>query len=1532
MKYRKYLLRICIGCFFYCFCFSPAVAKKYFQIVGEWVNDENCDDLRDIKPGVVTVPADGIFCYDPDSNTLTMKDVAIEANTTFPLIHNEAIENLRIELIGANKLANNVRYTACIMSEASILIEGSGMLAIRANTIGVYFEKTLTLSGITLDVQGNTCITGKNGTSNEKLIIDRATINTKATTHAIKGCASVTLTHATIVAPTGGKFSVAKHGIIGTDGELAKEVKIAPTSTTVTYPLRIGNIDVTSGNCNELKKTNPNLIEVASDGEFRYYPGSKIMMMKGVRIKSPGKIYTKQDQLRIITSGENNWNGVNLESSAPMSITGDGSLTIRTSTVGLYLKKETIISGITLDVQGGLYGIAGNNGTSGEKLTIDGVRIIAKGSNFAIGDLADLTLKNCKIVKPKDGKFNKEKHGIVDNNGNLAKEVEIVPTAVYSLFIAGKQVTSENCTDLRNINPGVVTVAPDGELSYNPRTKTLKMKGVKIEQEYGICINNLNIAKLKIVVSGENTLKSQTGLSSDVSMSVEGTGTLTIRSYIIGIYFGNTTVDKTEMKISALTIDIQGGRGITGPTNSFNNKLIIDDATIIAKCSHTAIYDLGELTLKGKSTIVEPAGAVFDAKKHGVVDGNGHLASEVEIAPMITYPLLIAGIQVNKRNCADLGKIKPNVVTVPEDGIFNYNPDEKILTMKDVTIVSGNKIAIENTGDEDLKIIVAGTNSLTSKSSALSCQASTSVAGDGVLTLTSTANSDAALFIAPAKNLNVANITLTVEGKYGIAGQNGTSGETLLVRGASINAKGTEYAIGNLTNLTLKDAKIIEPKGSQFNDTEHAVLTESREKAKNVKIVSTTYPLFIAGIQVTEANANKLDKIAPGVVTVTPEGEFKYDPNSKTLTMKEVAIVATNTIAIENKGIADLTIALDGTNTLKSKSKVFCSLESTSTKGKGNLNIENIGNQDAAVYTESTLTVVGITLTVNGKFGITGRNGTSYEEVVTKQATINAKGTEYAIGKLEKLRLENYEIVEPAGGLFNTTKHGVVDSNGNLAKEVKIAPEVYPLVIAGVQITGENCDDLSSIAPGKITVAPKGVFKYDPQLNTLWLKRVTITSDDNIINNEGINELIIHVSGTNTLKSTTSICSFKELTIIQGSGILTLESSSTTAPCVDLNAFLTIAGLDFNIKGTYGIRGNSTTENLTINAATLKITSKEYAIGQLANVSLNLCKIVQPLGADFNASKHGVTDSNGNLVKNLTIQSEIYKIQIAGKTVTEQNYADLRQIATEIVTVPEEGVFQYDPQKKLLTMKDVQIEMPSGTTLVTFTEDLTINLLGKNTLKTGDRYTLALLANTTLQGNGILSVYSGTHGGLYIGPYATVTIAGITLDVQGEYGILGEDGESGESLIIKKATVHAKGTDYAVGVLASFKLEGSEIVEPAGVTWDDTEHILMKGSTIAKEVKIEPKAEPAPDPNAVEDAAFAEIVIAPNPFSSVLRISNIVREGMLYSLINARGVPVLSGVLPEGDVTLSTSDLPSGLYLLRVQTPEGATKSWRMVK
>lgn len=80
------------------------------------------------------------------------------------------------------------------------------------------------------------------------------------------------------------------------------------------------------------------------------------------------------------------------------------------------------------------------------------------------------------------------------------------------------------------------------------------------------------------------------------------------------------------------------------------------------------------------------------------------------------------------------------------------------------------------------------------------------------------------------------------------------------------------------------------------------------------------------------------------------------------------------------------------------------------------------------------------------------------------------------------------------------------------------------------------------------------------------------------------------------------------------------------------------------------------------------------------------------------------------------------------------------------------------------------------------------------------------------------------------------------------------------------------------------------------------------------------------------DARLATIVISPNPFTSVLRITNPSALSAQYELFNIQGMCLRQGYLESGETNLNTTDLVAGLYMLRITASDGNSKTWQVVK
>ncbi len=568
------------------------------------------------------------------------------------------------------------------------------------------------------------------------------------------------------------------------------------------------------------------------------------------------------------------------------------------------------------------------------------------------------------------------------------------------------------------------------------------------------------------------------------------------------------------------------------------------------------------------------------------------------------------------------------------------------------------------------------------------------------------------------------------------------------------------------------------------------------------------YDLYIAGTRVTDANCNNLSGIED--VTMKAGGVFKYNPATKTLTMKDVTVLVGNEYAIYNK-IEGLKIDISGTNRVVATENyaLFCS-ESTELTGSGSLTVVS-SHDHTSVYFHNTLTISNIILEASGMYGIAGYN--DMQTLILKNAKVTAKGTKAGIAKLAAFITEGCKFQLPTNAKFDKTKHAVVNNNGDVAKAVMIVP-IIELYIAGTQVTEANCDDLSGI--DGVTVAPGGEFRYDPATTTLTMKdvKVQVGNAKNAIYNKGIEGLKIVVSGKNSLEATDyPSLAMQVSTFIEGSGTLEV----TGAGIVIAENTLTISDITLEASGKFGIAGWDGTKNETLILKNAKVTAKGSAkgISAFASFTTEGCEIVEPAGDKFDETKHAVVDAEGNVATEVKIERSI---PVTGVTVTPKT-----------------------------------VDLTVGKT-----QQLTISV--QPTTATNQRYTCQ---------SDNASVATVTNTGLITA--VSVGTANITITT--------EDGNKTETCTV----------------------------------------------TVTQST--------SPDnPNAVEEALFANISVAPNPFSSQLRISHKEAINARYTLLDARGVILYQGSLEGAETTLNTENLKAGIYLLRLSADNGATKTITVVK
>ena len=230
---------------------AKAQTEYGFRICDVIVNSGNVDKLNEIEG--VTVGAGGHISYSPETNTLSIKDVSIQARRGGVCLHvYSAYKNLPFTLHLEGKNQFNATDETAFWTECDTRIEGSGELFIRTNHYGIFVhhDATLAIEDCSLDIVSETDGEGYTGISGywhtqPKLVIKNASIYAKASgkevghyPYAIGGFESIKLEGVTITQPQNavvGNYSFQWDGtsytkqFVMSGDKPTKEVKIMKT-------------------------------------------------------------------------------------------------------------------------------------------------------------------------------------------------------------------------------------------------------------------------------------------------------------------------------------------------------------------------------------------------------------------------------------------------------------------------------------------------------------------------------------------------------------------------------------------------------------------------------------------------------------------------------------------------------------------------------------------------------------------------------------------------------------------------------------------------------------------------------------------------------------------------------------------------------------------------------------------------------------------------------------------------------------------------------------------------------------------------------------------------------------------------------------------------------------------------------------------------------------------------------------------------------------------------------------------------------
>ena len=434
-----------------------------------------------------------------------------------------------------------------------------------------------------------------------------------------------------------------------------------------------------------------------------------------------------------------------------------------------------------------------------------------------------------------------------------------------------------------------------------------------------------------------------------------------------------------------------------------------------------------------------------------------------------------------------------------------------------------------------------------------------------------------------------------------------------------------------------------------------------------------------------------------------------------------------------------------------------------------------------------------------------------------------------------------------------------------------MAQETYGIKIAGEDITSYNRYDLTEIS------GVSGKVSFDPNTRTLTLDNATIEVDgNNAILNETCDYLVIELIGTNTIDVTGAAgINLKEETAIWSNSGAKLSVKSDLCALLFRGCPLEINNCWLEAEGAWGISAsnNVAEEVLTIRNSHVEATGSTGSICDIAGLVLDNCSITQPSGAEFDAQNNAVVLNGKMVTDKVVIEPDNYGIRIAGIDVTSLNFKDLSGIEGV------EGKMSYNPGTKTLTIEDVTINTIDNFGIENQSVDLKIEVVGNNTITT-KKACITIVNPSTISGSGTLRLKSSVNCGIYV--KSSLTVEGVKLYAEGDWGIAGYDGKSGEILSLRNAYVEATGSKGSICDLQNLVFDGCAITQPAGAAFDANRHaVVLNDEVVTDKVVIE-------------------------------SVTNGISDITVDASARAKGIYSLTGVKQ----TLQWNELPAGIYIV----------------
>ena len=532
-----------------------------------------------------------------------------------------------------------------------------------------------------------------------------------------------------------------------------------------------------------------------------------------------------------------------------------------------------------------------------------------------------------------------------------------------------------------------------------------------------------------------------------------------------------------DVSSNELTLD---NTTISGPIewNNGNN-----DLTLYLKGKNSVIINKGESSpvsvFKSESSCSLKVEKVYQAESatlkyasYGTIDGKTS-----DVASYFDNFILSANTAFNQATSVIDG-IRYNYLTTAD----TYNISVAGIQVHGIEGELGYKNNILNDTGESI-VMFDGTNTLTLNNAKISSLSSTHAIETGLSTL----------------NIDLkGNNSITTEGGYALYGATSSGSYRIIFTSSSdpvgnLTLKKSSGYLASYVTIDYDTNTGLVP--TIITPTDASDLAAAREA---IIAKGTALGITVAGVVVT--NSNYTDIKGDGI-TVEEGGKVMFDTSTNTLTLNGAVLTAPIII-----GLSELTIDIQGTNSITTEEKCIQKMENTT----------------PAVTFTSTSDVVG-SLTLKGAAGV--NNVGEYNE---GSFTIS-----------DKLAL----VLKKDGYIYSNT-YWFTDGS---TKEAILSPS-YGVTVGGMQICQDNASDV--IGEGIGNGDQGGMVKFTPAVDgtpaTLTLNSATISGSIK----SSLNDLIIKIAGSsNTLTAILYEGSSTSSTLL----IKTPSSSSTVNYwCCDL--------------------------------------------------------------------------------------------------------------------------------------------------------------------------------------------------------------------------------------------------------------------------------------------------------------------------------------------------------------------------------------------